>query len=51
MWKIMTVRINYYTTEEILVWFKGPWDLTAACKFMESMGVQSANFHTYNPEE
>ncbi len=51
MWKIMTVRINYYTTEEILVWSKHPWDLNAACKLMELMGIQASCFHDYIPDE
>ena len=47
MWKIMTIRRSYYEVEEILVWFKHPWDLSAACKLMETIGVQGANFHDY----
>jgi len=51
MWKIMTVRVNYYTNEETLVWFKDPWDLSAACKIMELMGVTAANFHEFHENE
>jgi hypothetical protein len=51
MWKIMTIRRSYYEIEEVLVWMKNPWDLSASCKLMEMMGIQSANFHNYSDPE
>ena len=50
MWKIVSIRRNYYTTEQTLVWFKH-YNGDAACKFMEMMGVDAACFHDYNPDD
>jgi hypothetical protein len=48
MWKIISIRRNYYTTEQVLVWVK---NLEALLDLLPLLNTDACTCHNFNPED
>mgnify|MGYP003640583901 FL=1 len=49
MWKLLTVRVNYYTNITHLVWVKKPYDMQDILVLMEGLNIDDCTVNDYNP--
>ena len=46
MWRIVSIRRSYYTTDEVLVWVR---DMNALLSLMDAMGWSACTSHYFTP--
>ena len=49
MWKLLTVRVNYFTNITHIVWVKKPYDMQDIIVLMEGLNIDACTVNDYNP--